>query len=105
MRSRSGEGASIAAVLTTQWYVIQVLQLHLLADCYSLGCLVSTLRAVSRQCPEILTLWDLLQVLVHSFEEPALAAWHGGSELAASPQFGTRLVTKAQYQEWGPREV
>ena len=42
-----------------------------------------------------------MQVSVHAPEDPVLAAWKGGSRLAASPLYQRRAVTKLQYAEYG----
>ena len=44
------------------------------------------------------------QVLVHAFDQPQLAAWRGGSDLAVSPDLSTRFITKADYHEAGHRD-
>ena len=44
------------------------------------------------------------QVLVHTFDQPQLAAWQGGSDLAVSPDLSTRFITKADYHEAGHRD-
>ena len=42
-----------------------------------------------------------VQVGVHAPADPVLAAWKGGSRLAASPVYRQRAVTKLQYAEYG----
>ena len=43
----------------------------------------------------------MAQVGVHAPNDPVLAAWKGGSRLAASPLYQQRAVTKMQYAEYG----
>ena len=42
-----------------------------------------------------------LQVAVHTPADPVLAAWQGGAQLAASPEYARRAVTRAEYEERG----
>ncbi|KAK9828010.1 hypothetical protein WJX81_008549 [Elliptochloris bilobata] len=44
---------------------------------------------------------DECEVAVHMPADPMLAAWQGGSQLAASPEYARRAVTRAEYEERG----
>lgn len=59
---------------------------------------LAKLRVKPEQAPAELK----VRVLSHDLQKSAV--WFGGSLLASQPDFGSKLcVTKAQYQEEGPR--
>ena len=61
-----------------------------------MGCLGNAITILWLLCTQAAVL--VLQVTVHSVPEPSLAAWKGGSVLAASPQLRHRLLTREAWK-------